>query len=747
MLFEHAWTEGFKAYARVYDPQSGSVKKEISSGVEYFEPNERGLYKCVIDTGLNYSKRHGSWKDAKDQAGVTQPVYRYIRENHWGLENSSYNTNPRIMYLDIETRALGVFPDPALAEQEVVLIQCHDSLSQKTIILGTREFDPAPDVMYVKCDNEVDLFNKFFAIFKRLNPLIIYAWNGSGFDYPYLYNRISNLGLNPDNMSNYGSVRLTEKMSMDARKCYNLMSAGHYWIDMLDIYKKSVLKPRASYALDAIAEVELGDHKVPHTEFMDFDSFYTGARYNPASEPYDDELRENIRQAYLSGDKAKFEHLVFRMFVLYGAQDVKLLSRLDNKIKLTQLMTMQSSMMGVLFDDILSTTKPWGIYLSHIAMLDNLVLPRKVEHQDSTFKGGFVREPTPGKYKWVMNCDVNSMYPMLAMVGFNISPETYIPIHRLPVDLREIVLKYFNNEDEDSRLKLPQEVWDKVKEILLRENYSMAMNGAVFDCSKEGLMPQLIKRIYTNRKAAKKEMQDVERFIVGLESLKEFGTKDTTVDHKMYKENPECIRGLSKCTVDNLLKVNSNLQDQLNTKQLTLKIMINALYGAQGNKHFIFFNKEAAAAVTSSGRFFIKKLANYIEDKLQSLVKSDRPYVIYGDTDSILNADTIVYTEDGTKTVTPEDLFNDANGTVFEQSPNNLIKLLSDSVYTETADGPSKITYIKKHKTPKRLFRLTAGDKTITVTEDHSLMVMRNGALIKASVKTLLPDDQLVIRD
>lgn len=68
--------------------------------------------------------------------------------------------------------------------------------------------------------------------------------------------------------------------------------------------------------------------------------------------------------------------------------------------------------------------------------------------------------------------------------------------------------------------------------------------------------------------------------------------------------------------------------------QLTLKILINSLYGALANAHFILANPDMAAAITSSGRFFIQLVANNVERELQALLPSDEPYVIYGDTDS-----------------------------------------------------------------------------------------------------------------
>lgn len=69
--------------------------------------------------------------------------------------------------------------------------------------------------------------------------------------------------------------------------------------------------------------------------------------------------------------------------------------------------------------------------------------------------------------------------------------------------------------------------------------------------------------------------------------------------------------------------------------QMTLKIQLNSLYGACANKHFTLANPDMAAAITSSGRFFIQLLANNVERELQALMPSDIPYIKSGDTDSI----------------------------------------------------------------------------------------------------------------
>ena len=57
-------------------------------------------------------------------------------------------------------------------------------------------------------------------------------------------------------------------------------------------------------------------------------------------------------------------------------------------------------------------------------------------------------------------------------------------------------------------------------------------------------------------------------------------------------------------------------------------------YGALANKGFPLFNEQMAAAITGNGRYFIRKKSNYIENKLQSLIPSEKPYIIYCDTDA-----------------------------------------------------------------------------------------------------------------
>ena len=91
---------------------------------------------------------------------------------------------------------------------------------------------------------------------------------------------------------------------------------------------------------------------------------------------------------------------------------------------------------------------------------------------------------------------------------------------------------------------------------------------------------------------------------------------------------------LSNDELEKLLEECQNQEKKYLSLQMTKKILINSLYGALANKGFSLFNEKIAQAITGNGRFFIQLSANNIEKKLQSILPSEKPYIIYGDTDS-----------------------------------------------------------------------------------------------------------------
>lgn len=515
LRFETSFKEKFTPFVRVYDTDlKKSVKIEIPNQYEYYKPFSKGTYSYVNDKSLKLEKYLGTAKDARDNYGVFNPIDRYVRDNFW---QTGYNENPRIFYLDIETRSAGSFPLPELAEQEITLIQVYDNFTGCMYVLGLRDYYQEPGyecefpVKYLKFDTEYDLLDAYLKIFERLDPLIIYAWNGDNFDYPYIYNRLKNVGLDTQRLSNYGTVKL-ETGENFGQTTFDFSSHGHYYLDLMKVYKKFAFRNLASYSLNSVSEAELNDKKIEHNEFVTFDSFYTGKDYEISETPYDDPVREEIRQLKIAEhngkpfDNQRLQNLMQFQFVWYGIKDVYLLKKIDDKINLTSIMISIAQTMGCSFSEAMATVRPWSCGLQNIYYKENLVCPPREEHETPNVVGGFVREPNTGIHRWLMNFDVNSMYPMLSIAGHNMSPETFIPKSRLAPDLREHILMYFNDQNESKLLDYPEEVWTKTKELLKKYNVSLGINGAVYSNDTLGIIPKTVKEIYFGRKADKKKM-------------------------------------------------------------------------------------------------------------------------------------------------------------------------------------------------------------------------------------------------
>jgi|SaaInl5LU_22_DNA_1037371.scaffolds.fasta_scaffold01838_3 DNA polymerase elongation subunit (family B) len=145
--------------------------------------------------------------------------------------------------------------------------------------------------------------------------------------------------------------------------------------------------------------------------------------------------------------------------------------------------------------------------------------------------------------------------------------------------------------------------WNMSPETLVMngENVSRASNGVAFDNSREGVFPLLVKKYYAERKDVKKEM---------IQWQKE-QQKGTT------KEIEKQIASL-------------------NNKQMAVKILMNSLFGAIGNKWYRYFDLRVAEGITLTGQHVIKTCEKTINSEMNKLLSTDNvDYVIAIDTDSV----------------------------------------------------------------------------------------------------------------
>lgn len=105
--------------------------------------------------------------------------------------------------------------------------------------------------------------------------------------------------------------------------------------------------------------------------------------------------------------------------------------------------------------------------------------------------------------------------------------------------------------------------------------------------------------------------------------------------YQLDEISEELLSSLSLEELEELADGLQDIVDDFDVTQHALKILINALYGALANKHFLLANPDLAAGITSAGRFFIRLLSLNLENTLQGLLTNKEPYVVYNDTDSV----------------------------------------------------------------------------------------------------------------
>lgn len=544
--FEMSFQASWKCYIRTFDTTTGESNiHELPSKYESFVQDSAGAFQSFYKPEIRYRKVLSDFKTAKQNIGMVSPIDIVIRDQFSGI--GTYNANPRVFYLDIETRTGTVsqgFPKAENAVEPVCLIQIKDSATDQIYIIGDKEFYfekyymQLPDVkdekvQYLQCQSENQIFETFFNLIKALKPLIVYAWNAEGFDFPYLFNRSKKLGFDVNRFSPFAEkfgatiTKLDEK-EMHGKYFAKLTSAGIHYVDMINVYKKFILAPRESYSLMSIAIFELNCRKVGHSEFRTFDDFYQGNW----KKPKDPMPEEQDTLCYKLNEKGTPYDVIqkagYGQFVYYGIKDVVLICALDRKLGLTKLMVSVAEKQSSQLVDVLGTTKPWGNAIRNkLYKLQKVINPLDTHpNPDGPVTGGYVREPLTNKQEWVISADVNSMYPILAIAGSKMSPENFIHARDLPdcplktFVYKELKIGTYQEQNEENMLNLmkdPEKV-QQLSTMLKEHNYSMAPNGVFFDLSKDAVIPDMVKDIYQERKTAKKEMIKAQQTVKAIQA-------------------------------------------------------------------------------------------------------------------------------------------------------------------------------------------------------------------------------------
>ena len=435
----------------LFVPAKKQTKYQTLSG-EYVEATKPG---SVRDSREFIKKYDGV--DGFKIYGNERFIYQYISDTY-PEEELKFDINKiKLTTLDIEVASENGFPDVESASEEILLITIQDYSTKEIITWGQGPFKlNQGNVYYKRFNNEYDLLSDFINwwMIEENTPEVITGWNSKLYDIPYIVRRLDRvLGEKlMKRISPWGLVT-EEETYISGRKYLSYDIGGISQLDYLDLYKKFTYTNQESYRLDHIANVELGQKKLDHSEFDTFKDFYTKG---------------------------------WQKFVEYNIKDVELVDRLEDKMKLIELALTMAYDAKVNYEDVFYQVRMWDTIIYNYLKKRNIVIPPKERSdKDSKYAGAYVKEPIPGKYDWVVSFDLNSLYPHLIM-QYNISPETLLDEKHPTVTVDKIL-----NQD------LTFELY---------KDRAVCANGAMFRKDVRGFLPELMEKIYKDRTIYKKKM-------------------------------------------------------------------------------------------------------------------------------------------------------------------------------------------------------------------------------------------------
>ena len=514
---------------------------------ECVEPHKFGS----IQEAREFIKKYKEVPDF-DIYGNSRFLYQYIAEQH--SEFIKFDSSKiRVFNIDIETAAENGFPDIESADQEILAISIKDSFSGRITVFGARPFDNKhADVDYMHFRSEESMLGAFLDFWQSNYPDVVTGWNVQLFDMPYIHNRINRImGEKFTKLLSPWKLVSQREIFIKGRKQFAVDTLGISCLDYLELYKKFTYTNQESYRLDHICLVELGERKLDHSEFDTFKEFY-----------------ENDWQKFID----------------YNIHDVRLVDKLDDKMKLIELAYTMAYDAKVNYEDVFSQVRMWDNYIYNELNKRKIAIPPKKESAIKTEKyaGAYVKEPIPGFYDWVVSFDLNSLYPNL-LVQYNMSPET--------IRKRITDINVFDTVLSGGNVVSPN---------------SVAANGSTFTNKHQGIIPKIVVDYYNERKEVKKLM------LIAMQD---------------NEKNP---------TIELEKEIN-----QLENKQMAIKILLNSLYGALGNQYFRYFDMQIAEAVTLSGQLAIKWAEQCMNKTMNEVMngeskqRKDIDFVIAIDTDSL----------------------------------------------------------------------------------------------------------------
>ena len=515
-------------------PTGKRVYQQYPANYVFYYDDPKGKHRSVnLDPVSRFSsrKRGEFMKELKIHSGKRtyesdlNPIFRCLADNYLDAESPRLH----ICAFDIETdfnpdRGFAPTTDPfnpvtAISlyldwlGQLITLCIPPKHMSQETAAEIAGQFDNT-----FVFENETDMFNVFFELIDDADVLT--GWNSSGYDIPYMVNRVTRV-MSKDDTRRFCLLNQLPKLRKyvmfdQEQETYDL--SGRIHMDYLELYKKYNYESRHSYKLDFIGEMEVGEKKVQYEGTLD--------------------------QLYNKD---------WRKFLEYNRQDTLLLFKIHDKLKFLDLANSIAHQNTVLLQTVMGSVAMIEQAVINEAHARGLVVPdkRKVnEDTEPKAAGAYVATPKRGMHEWIAAVDINSLYPS-AIRALNMAPETIIGQLRPTLTDKYIsdktsagvefahaweglfgTLEYTSvmNQERGTMITIDwerggsetasaAEIWKLIFDS--NQPWMISANGTIFTYEREGIIPGLLTKWYTERKEIQKQLKEASSVIYGIELPKD----------------------------------------------------------------------------------------------------------------------------------------------------------------------------------------------------------------------------------
>jgi len=488
-----------------------------------------------------------------------------------------------IIYFDIECEIGGALTTEYIktAPMKITSISLYDATAKKYYCLILDEKNELTsideeDKQVVPCGSEEELLRLFLDLWESVDPTIITGWNSGFFDVPYLYYRLCNV-LGRDEAARLSPIRKFKFTEWDSAQPIEIGGINH--LDYLLLFKKYNAKNEPSY--------KLGD---------------IGTKY------------VNLGKIEYEGNLDRLFRDDVNKYIEYNIRDVEIIIELEKKFKFIELTVAICHLCHVPYEMIyLSTVLNDGAILTYLKR-NNIVSPNKPTTTNPSLKeayeeyaGGYLKDPVPGLYEWVIDLDFTSLYPSIIR-SLNIGIETFVG-------------RIVNNDKYDNKWTLDDLRQMDPNEVITIEKLTPRQTTQQAQV-QVGTLLSLIKDNGWLL-AASGAMFRTDRSSVVCEVLTDWFNKRVEYKNKMKKayKAGDTVKG-----------------EFYNRRQHAYKIKLNDVYGcyAINGWRYTDGHKMISKAITLTGQRVTQESIKFCNDWMNTqLGTEDKDYVVTSDTDSL----------------------------------------------------------------------------------------------------------------